>query len=100
VQQAVLYRLPIMQDWPTQPITCFDLMFLESEAIVGTMLELMRDHRVPALSVHDSLIVPVMWLDLVEGVLKRRYKAVCGVEPYLTERMSAAAEARHATWSR
>jgi hypothetical protein len=98
VQRAVLVRLPIMREWPTQPTTCFDLMFLESEAVIGTMLELMREYRVPALSVHDSLIVPVMTLDLVEGVLKRRYKTVCGVEPYLTERMCPAAQALHATW--
>jgi hypothetical protein len=91
VQRAVLAHLPIMMDWPNQSITCFDLMFIESEAVVGTMLELMKDHRVPSLSVHDSIIIPVAALELATTTLKRRYGVVCGVEPYLTERMSSAA---------
>jgi hypothetical protein len=98
VRRTVLAYLPVMRDWPSQPITCFDLMFLESEAIVGTMLELMRNYRVPALSVHDSLIVPVMCLDLASGVLTRRYKTVCGAEPYLTKKMNSIAKAMHDTW--
>ena len=32
-------------------------MFIESEIIIGTMLELMRSYRIPCFSVHDSIIV-------------------------------------------
>jgi hypothetical protein len=57
VQNRVLESLPILADWPEQGIDCFDLMYLESEIIVQAMLELIRNHSAPVLSVHDSLIV-------------------------------------------
>jgi hypothetical protein len=55
-------------------------VFSESEAILGTMLELMQAHRVPSLSVHDSLIVPVSQSQLGQGLLKEHYKRVGGIE--------------------
>jgi hypothetical protein len=83
VLPVVLHYLPILKDYPDQPLTCFDLMFSESEAILGTMLELMRVHRVPSLSVHDSLIVPVSQSQLAQALLKQQYKRVCGIEAAL-----------------
>ena len=32
-------------------------MFIESEIVIGTMVELMRSYRAPCFSVHDSIIV-------------------------------------------
>jgi hypothetical protein len=35
-----------------------DLMWIESQAILRTMLDLKRNYQVPSYPVHDSLIVP------------------------------------------
>ncbi len=35
-----------------------DLMWIESQAILKTMLDLKRNYQVPSYPVHDSLIVP------------------------------------------
>jgi hypothetical protein len=83
VKDAVLGVHPILRDWPEQSTTCFDLMFLESEAIVGTMLRLMREHGVVSLSVHDSLIAPRSQLDLARETLCTEYERAVGVKPNL-----------------
>ena len=49
-------RHPVLRD--LTGITSAKLQFVESKAIVATMLRLKRDHDIPALPVHDSLIVP------------------------------------------
>jgi hypothetical protein len=51
-----------------------DLQFIESEAIIGTMLILMRTHRVPSYSTHDGLIVPRSQADLAKDILAREYR--------------------------
>jgi hypothetical protein len=60
------------------------LQYREAEAIVGTMLVLMRQHGVPSLSMHDGIIVPRSQADLAKGVLTREFCRVIGVEPMLT----------------
>jgi hypothetical protein len=42
-------------------------MYIESEAVIGSMLTLMRDHQVPSLPVHDSLIVPASKFNVAKG---------------------------------
>lgn len=83
VAPLVLKALPILKDWPEQRVSCFDLMYLESEAVIRTMLELMRELNSPSLSVHDSIIVPARWTKLACYTLERRYKEVSGIKPYL-----------------
>ena len=61
-----------------------DLQFLEAQAVIGTMLTLMRAHGVPSLSMHDGLIVPRSKADLAKAVLAREFHRVVGVEPMLT----------------
>jgi hypothetical protein len=36
VQEAVVSALPVLADWPEQKLTCFELMYLESEAVIQT----------------------------------------------------------------
>jgi hypothetical protein len=86
VQPLILERLPILKNWPDLPLSGFDLMYKESEAVIGTMLELMRMHQVPSLSVHDSVIVPVSRFAHACSILERRYKEVSGVKPFLNVR--------------
>ena len=61
-----------------------DLQYLEAEAVIGTMLILMRTHGVPSLSMHDGIIVPRSKADLAKGILAKEFKRVVGVEPMLT----------------
>jgi hypothetical protein len=48
--------------------------------MIGAMLDLKRDHDVPSLAVHDSLIVPASKAELAIQALKSRFKAVTGKE--------------------
>jgi hypothetical protein len=63
LRDKIIAYHPILERWG-QPIdgrvrTWADLMFAESEVIIGTMVALMKMQRaIPSLAVHDSLIVP------------------------------------------
>jgi hypothetical protein len=83
VREAVLSALPVLADWPEQDLTCFDLMYLESEAVSRTMLRLKRERRVVCLSVHDSIIVQAAQEAAAANTLKEEYRRVVGVEPAL-----------------
>lgn len=83
VQAAVIARLPVMANWPDPSVTCFDLMFFESQAIIGSMLALKREHGIPSLGVHDSLIVPASAEALAAITLRTSYFAACDADPYL-----------------
>jgi hypothetical protein len=83
VQEAVISALPILADWPEQKLTCFDLMYLESEAVIRTMLRLQRERGMVCLSVHDSIIVPAPREAAAARVLREEYRGVVGVEPAL-----------------
>ena len=62
ISEKVLERHPLLARWGGEirgrVRDWRDLMYLESQAIIGAMLTLMRDHQVPSLPVHDSLVVP------------------------------------------
>jgi hypothetical protein len=84
VGQAVVRQYPLIaqlqepirgrvRGWP-------DFMFLESKAMVATMLDLKRNHDVPSLAVHDSLLVQASKSDLAIQVLKARFTDVTGKE--------------------
>jgi len=92
----ILEALPILKDWPCQRVSGFDLMYLESEAVIGTMLELMHEHGIPSLSVHDSLIVPIRRMDDANSILERRYRKLSGITPYL--RFNLAPRPELAAW--
>ena len=62
-----------VRGWP-------DFMYLESQTMVGAMLALKREHDIPSLAVHDSLIVPASKTELAIQTLKRRFKEVTGKE--------------------
>jgi hypothetical protein len=72
-----------MRDWPDLPVTCFDLMYYESEALVGSMLALKREHGIPSLGVHDSLIVPASAENRGVETLRFHYFVACEADPYL-----------------
>ena len=54
-------------------------MYLQSAAVMNTMLRLMREQGVVSLSVHDSLIVPGSRSDVASRVLRHEYRRAVGV---------------------
>ena len=83
VQRVVLEHFPIMRDWPDAGVRWSKLMFIESEIIIGTMLELMETYNAPSFPVHDSLIVRKSDQDLAMKVLTKQFKAKAGIMPRL-----------------
>ena len=59
-----------------------ELMYVESQAILETMLELMHE-QIPSLAVHDSIIVPVTAHKKACEVLRKHYKKFTKVTPVL-----------------
>ncbi len=60
------------------------LQYREGQAVIGTMLTLMREHGIPSLSMYDGIIVPRSKAELAKDTLKAVFKEVVGVEPILT----------------
>lgn len=70
-KHPVLLRLDVpikgrKRDWS-------DLMWIESQAILRTMLDLKRNYQVPSYPVHDSLIVPKSEADRAVAQLRAHY---------------------------
>lgn len=83
LQPTILDHFPMLADWPSQKITWADLMFIESEIVMGTMVELMRSSGVPCFSVHDSIIVRKRDEWIASDTLVRQFKERANVEPRL-----------------
>ena len=77
VAQSALEKHPVLRrldepikgrkrDWS-------DLMWIESQAILRTMLDLKRNYQVPSYPVHDSLIVPKSKADRAVAQLRAHY---------------------------
>lgn len=84
VQQAMETKHSVLKGWGQHGLSWGDLMYHESEAMLSAMLELIDDHGIPSLTVHDSLIVRMKDAQVAQGILKGAYRKVCGIEPYLT----------------
>ena len=83
VEQAVLEYFPFMADWSSGYISWSNLMFIESEIIIGTMLELMNDHNIPPLPVHDCIIVRKSDQELAMRILSEHFHKQTGLVPKL-----------------
>ncbi len=92
VLPLITSKLPAMADWGNVDFSCFDLQFIESEAMLLAVERLAYDHHVASLPVHDSLIVPVSQLELAKGVLGEAYEEVTGHKPQLTVDLGGARE--------
>jgi len=64
--------------------TWADLMYWESVVMVSTMTDLMRDHGIQSLAVHDSLIVPRSATNIAATALRTRFRSVTQREVQLT----------------
>ena len=83
IQPIILEHFPMLADWPLQKITWADLMFIESEVIIGTMVELMRSFGVPCFSIHDSIIVRRIDQQIALDTLRNQFLNRVGIEPRL-----------------
>jgi hypothetical protein len=84
VRRKMLEALPVLNKLEDHADIWADLQFLEAQAVIGTMLILMREHDVPSFSMHDGIIVPRSKADLAKDVLAREFRRVVGVSPTLT----------------
>ena len=83
LQPDILDHFPMLADWPSQKVTWADLMFTESEIIIGTMLELMHSYGIPCFSVHDSIIVRKSVQQIAMETLKDQFFKRTSIEPRL-----------------
>ena len=83
LQPIILEHFRMLVDWPSQRVTWADLMFIESEIVIGTMLELMRSYGAPSFPVHDSIIVRKSDTELALDVLSRQFFSKTGIRPKL-----------------
>jgi hypothetical protein len=87
ITKAALSHYPALKAWGT-PLKGRvhgwpDLMWRESEAMLIAMLMLRKEHSVPSLSVHDSLIVPASKVEVASEMLVRAFGIVTGAHPLL-----------------
>ena len=83
LQPVILDHFPMLAEWPSQKVTWADLMFIESEIIIGTMLELMHSFGIPCFSVHDSIIVRKSDQQIAMETLKDQFFRRTNIEPRL-----------------
>ena len=87
IKERALQRHPLLERWGGEirgrVRDWADLMFAESEIVIGTMQELMV-RGIPSLPVHDSLIVPQSREAVAVDVLKHQFRARTGVVPKLS----------------
>ena len=83
LQPVILDHFPMLADWPSGRVTWANLMFTESEIIIGTMLELMRSYSIPCFSVHDSVIVKKKDQQIAMDTLESQFLGRTAIEPRL-----------------
>jgi hypothetical protein len=99
VLPLVVQKLPAMRDWGETKISCFDLQFVESEALLLAVERLAYNHAIPSLPIHDSLAVPVSHLGLAQRILADSFEEVTGYRPQLTVSESDLGETKEDTYS-
>jgi hypothetical protein len=83
IRAKAIEAFPVMARLGEHKSAWATLMWQESEAVVRTMLKLMREHQVPSLPVHDSLIVTASKQEVARDTLSHEYHQVTGVQPKL-----------------
>jgi hypothetical protein len=90
VEKAILAKHPALMKLKKSRITWAELQNYESEAIIASMLHLLRTEDIPSFPVHDSLLIKAKNAGLVSYVLKNKYEDLIGIRPYV--RLKAANE--------
>jgi hypothetical protein len=82
VREKVTTAIPLLKQWPTCSVRWGDLQFVESCIIIDA-IETLANVGVPALPVHDSIIVPCSQESHAKEVLTTAFKKRLGVAPSL-----------------
>lgn len=82
VGERLLSKYPALQHIGQPGLGWADLMFTESEVIIGTMVRLMAQGT-PSLPVHDSLLVPASRSDQAGEIMTNQFKALVGCIPLI-----------------
>lgn len=80
-RDKILKQLPILADWETNPIKWADLQYHESRVIIDAVHILAMEHNVPALPLHDSLIVPASKEELATQILRKSFNDKLKIVP-------------------
>lgn len=80
VRDAVMKRHPGLGRLEACGIDTLSLQFHESEILIQAMTILREREELPALPIHDGLIVPVSRLDAAAGALKEAFSSYLGSE--------------------
>jgi hypothetical protein len=83
VARLMTARFPVLNELERLKLSWAELMYLESQAIIGTMTALMNED-VPSLPIHDSVIVPASQAPLATVLLSSAFQKVAGIRPMLT----------------
>jgi hypothetical protein len=82
---TILRHLPVLREGGSGVAVGWgELQFRESEVVLATMEELAFEHNVPALPVHDSLIVPKSAKELATAQLRASFERSFGVVAVIT----------------
>jgi hypothetical protein len=84
MKEKIPAHLPVLSGWETCPIRWGDLQYVESCAVVDTVYELATKHNIPALPVHDSIIVAASQQEIAVRVLEECFERQVGVRPALS----------------
>ena len=98
IREQALEQFPLLEKWGTEDLGWPDLMFIESQAMLGAMRELMG-RGIPSLTVHDSLIVAVYKREIAEEALSRHYRKETGADPVLRTHFPLPSEPAMREWS-
>ena len=84
VRAKVIDEHRILASWPSSPIRWQHLQNIEATAIIDAVEALALEHDVPALPLHDALLIPVSKVDVARQVLTRTFRRAAGVDPIIT----------------
>ena len=82
-REILVARYPALERIEAEGWNSLKLQAVDANIMADALLTLFRRHDIPALPVHDCLIVRVQDADVAEAVFKEVFKKKVGVEPLL-----------------
>lgn len=83
IQAAMNLRFPLLRNLASLGLGWAELMYIESEAMIGAM-EVLMSNGIPSLPVHDSLIVPLSAEKIASETMVAMYVQHAHIEPRLS----------------
>lgn len=83
IHAAVCAAFPLLKDWENSKIRWGELQYIESEVVSNTITRLAFECDIPALPIHDSIIVAVEHREIAARVFSECFEARIGCMPML-----------------